>query len=124
MLNRPIEVTQKDYQNQQLAESTPNTETQYGHQHSPLRLLLDIPAELLTGVTSHLDPPSLQNLSLVNKRLHDHVKDDGTWHRAFAQQLLGIGFQSDLHDCHKRLLLRREAKTWRQEFITRFHLLK
>ncbi|KAF5353195.1 hypothetical protein D9756_007879 [Leucocoprinus leucothites] len=126
MLSRPNEVTQNPTEVQEtVALSTPSTETQHGTQHDDqLRLLLDIPTEVLAGVTSYLDPPSLQNLGLVNKCLHEHVKDDGTWHRAFVQQFLGIDFQSELHDCHKRLLLRREAKTWRQEFITRFHLCK
>ncbi|KAF7759621.1 hypothetical protein Agabi119p4_11316 [Agaricus bisporus var. burnettii] len=124
MLNRPTQISQKDFHHPQFVESTLISDIQHGPQRDVLRLILDIPAEVLTGVTSHLDPPSLLSLSVVNKRLYDHVNDDGTWHRAFAQQLLGIGFQNDLHDCHKRLLLRREAKTWKQEFIARFHLLK
>ncbi|KAF9444388.1 WD40 repeat-like protein [Macrolepiota fuliginosa MF-IS2] len=124
MPGRPHKVTQKDSQDQELtAQSTPTTETQHGNQHQPL-CLLDIPAEILAGITSYLDPPSLQNLGLVNKSLSDHVNDDGTWHRAFVQQFLGIDFQSELYDCQKRLLLRREAKSWKQEFITRFHLCR
>ncbi|KXN90416.1 F-box/WD repeat-containing protein pof10 [Leucoagaricus sp. SymC.cos] len=123
MLSRPNEAPQKVTQPQEAVESTPSTETQYGTQHDQLRIL-DIPAEILAGITSHLDPPTLQNLSLVNKRFHEHIKDDSIWHRAFVQQFLGISFQGELHDCHKRLLLRREAKTWRQEFITRFNLCR
>lgn len=124
MLNKPHQTTQNNLQTQEPAQSTPTTDFQHGSQHDSFCLILDIPAEILAGVTSHLDPPSLQSLGLVNKRLSDHIKDDGTWHRAFVQQILGIDFQSELHDSHKRLLLRREAKTWKQEFITRFNLCK
>ncbi|TFK69207.1 hypothetical protein BDN72DRAFT_840923 [Pluteus cervinus] len=88
-------------------------------QHGAPRIciLLDIPAETLTAVTSHLDPDSLFSLAAVNKILYEHVKDENTWHRAFANQFLGISPEDDLHRHEKRFMLRRTELTWRKEFI-------
>jgi len=121
MLNSSDQVTRKATVFQEsAAQSIPSTRLQYGTQYE----LLTIPEEVLAQITSHLDPPSLQTLALVNKHLYEHVKDDGTWHRALVQQFLGIDLESELNDSHRRLLLRREARTWRREFIARFNLCK
>jgi len=118
MLSSPSKVSQK-ISEKPVAQSNPSTKSQYG-KHD----LLTIPQEVLSRITSYLDPPSLQTLSLINKHFYGHVKDDNTWYHAFVQQFLGIDFENELYESHRRLLLRREAKTWRQEFITRFNLCK
>jgi len=119
MLSSPSKVFQK-ISEKPVAQSNPGTKSQYGTQHD----LLTIPQEVLSRITSYLDPFSLQTISLVNKHFYEHVKDDNTWYHAFVQQFLGIDFENELYESHRRLLLRREAKTWRQEFITRFNLCK
>ncbi|KAG6850382.1 hypothetical protein H0H93_013937 [Arthromyces matolae] len=86
------------------------------------RILLDVPSETLTGITSYLDPPSLLSLARVHSRLAAHVKNDNTWHRAFVCQFLGISPESDIHDDVKSLMLRRSETTWRNEFINRYRL--
>ncbi|KAF8064241.1 WD40-repeat-containing domain protein [Lyophyllum atratum] len=86
------------------------------------RILLGVPSETLTGITSYLDPPSLFSLARVHGRLHSHVKNDSTWHRAFVCQFLNIGPESEIHDDAKSLMLRRSENTWRNEFIMRYRL--
>ncbi|KAJ7723532.1 hypothetical protein B0H16DRAFT_1598368 [Mycena metata] len=85
-------------------------------------LLLHIPPESLTHVTSHLDPQSLLNLGQVNARLSDHIKDDHTWHRAFVYQLLRISPETDLDNAKSLLLRRSYLGSWRQEFIVYYSL--
>ncbi|KAG5637445.1 hypothetical protein H0H81_004554 [Sphagnurus paluster] len=86
------------------------------------RILLDVPSETLTGITSYLDPPSLIALAQVHRRLNWHVKDDITWRRAFLCQILNIGPEGDIHNDTKSLMLRRSEKTWRNEFIVRHEM--
>jgi len=119
MLSSPNKVSQKTSE-KLVAQSNSSTELQYGTQHD----LITIPEEVLSRITSYLDPSSLRTLLLVNKHLYEHVKDDGTWYHAFVQQFLGIDFENELYESHRRLLLRREAQTWRQEFMIRFNLCK
>jgi len=119
MLSSPSKISQK-FSEKPVAQSNLSTKPQYGIQHD----LLTIPQEVLSRITSYLDPLSLQTLFFVNKHFYEHVKDDGTWYHAFVQQFLGLDFENELYESHRRLLLRREAKTWRQEFITRFNLCK
>ncbi|KAF7357686.1 hypothetical protein MVEN_00814200 [Mycena venus] len=114
MQNKRTQVTQKQSTSNQSTESTSNI------QHG--LLLLCIPPESLTHITSNLDPKSLLALAQVNTRLSNHIRDDHTWHRAFVYQLLGIGPEIDLHN-NKCLLLRRShLGSWRQEFILHFSL--
>lgn len=91
------------------------------HQPQRMCLLLDIPAESLTHVSSSLEPPALLALSIVNRALHAHVKDDNTWYRALAYQLLGVSPEHDL-DPSKIVMLRRSEVSWRREFLLRFTL--
>ncbi|KAG0699623.1 hypothetical protein DFH29DRAFT_936054 [Suillus ampliporus] len=83
--------------------------------------LLDIPTESLTHITSFLFPPSLLALSRTNRRLNEHINDDNTWYRAFINQFLEIGPESDLEN-ERILLLRKSESTWRKEFIMRHNL--
>ncbi|KAF5375448.1 hypothetical protein D9615_007952 [Tricholomella constricta] len=98
-------------QNQTIQHGLPNN-----------RILLGVPSETLTGITSYLDPPSLLSLARVHGRLNSHVKNDSTWHRAFVCQFLNIGPESEIHDDVKSLMLRRSESTWRNEFIVRYRL--
>ncbi|CCL99834.1 uncharacterized protein FIBRA_01858 [Fibroporia radiculosa] len=86
---------------------------------SSTSLLLRVPSESLTHITSFLNPPTLFVLSCTNKELYAHVKDDNTWRRAYVYQYLGISPESDLHNDadRKSLMLRREESTWRKEFV-------
>ncbi|KAF9476903.1 hypothetical protein BDN70DRAFT_838574 [Pholiota conissans] len=121
MLNRPSELPQTDAQTQNFAKDSPKSKSQHGIYGYPI--LLDVPVETLTGITSYLSPPSLFSLAKVNRYLNQHVKDDNTWRRAFVQQFLDIGPESNLDD-EKTLLLRRSQRSWRQEFITRYVLIR
>ncbi|KAJ7187891.1 hypothetical protein C8R46DRAFT_1052986, partial [Mycena filopes] len=85
-------------------------------------LLLHLPSESLTHVTSFLDPKSLLSLAQCHSRLSDHIKDDHTWHRAFVYQLLRIGPETDLNNAKCLLLRRSHLGSWRQEFIVYFSL--
>ncbi|KAJ7693329.1 hypothetical protein B0H17DRAFT_1059760 [Mycena rosella] len=100
--------------------SNKSTESSSTLQHG--LLLLHIPPESLTHITSYLDPRSLLALAQVNCRLSDHIRDDHTWHRALVYQLLGISPQSDLHNAKSLLLRRSHLGSWRQEFILYFSL--
>ncbi|KAJ6594264.1 hypothetical protein B0H19DRAFT_1094736 [Mycena capillaripes] len=114
MLNRKTQVNQNQSSSNKSAESASNL------QHG--LLLLHIPPESLTHITSNLDPKSLLALAQVNSRLSDHIRDDHTWHRAFVYQLLGIEPESDLHNAKCLLLRRSHLGSWRQEFIVHFSL--
>jgi hypothetical protein len=89
--------------------------------HQPFSLLLALPAESLTHITSFLDPVSLLLLAQASRRLAAHLRDDATWRRAFLCQFLGIRPEDDLQGA-KSLLLRRSEPTWRKEFIARWKL--
>jgi len=105
------------------ATSTPiysYQETNHGFIQSTC-LILDIPVESLTHITSFLSPSSLLALSRTNRRLYEHVKDDNTWYRAFINQYLDIGPENDIK-YEKILLLRKSESTWRKEFIMRHNL--
>ncbi|KAF8957657.1 WD40-repeat-containing domain protein, partial [Flammula alnicola] len=123
MLNRPTELSQTDAQPSNLTTVNPKSKSQHGIQPLRCPILLDVPVETLTGITSYLDPPSLFALATVNKYLGQHVGDDNTWRRAFVQQFLGIGPESDLDD-EKTLLLRRSERSWRNEFISHYTLIR
>ncbi|KAJ8489426.1 hypothetical protein ONZ51_g2937 [Trametes cubensis] len=98
----------------------------HGHAHaaSGPSVLLSIPSESLTHITSFLDPPDLLALGRTCKQLHAHVTDDNTWRRAYVYQYLGITPESDLRDDagDKTLMLRREESTWKKEFVMRYNL--
>ncbi|KAG6369461.1 WD40-repeat-containing domain protein [Boletus reticuloceps] len=87
------------------------------HQHGSL--LLDLPKESLTHISSYLPLPSLLALARTCRPLCQHVDDDNTWLRAFLTQFFGIGPEHDLDKKHS-LLLRRTENTWRKEFIHRY----
>lgn len=94
----------------------------HGSKEKRTGFLLSLPVETLTGITSHLDPHTLIIVSKVNKQLWEHVKDDHTWHCAFACQVLGIGPEDDLYDATKSIMLRRTEGSWKREFIARHNL--
>lgn len=112
MLYRPSQSTQKDSPSQHSTKPNLLKHSKYG---------LDIPTENLTHITSYLDPPSLLALSGVNTALHEHVKDEHTWHRAFVYSFLGIKPEDNLDDV-KGLMLRRSESSWKKEFIIRYNL--
>ncbi|KDQ52368.1 hypothetical protein JAAARDRAFT_40252 [Jaapia argillacea MUCL 33604] len=86
-------------------------------------ILLELPSESLTHITSFLDPLSLIQLSKSNQYLHEHVKDDNTWHRAFLAQFLNVGPESELkRESGRGIMLRRTESTWKKEFIVRYNL--
>ncbi|KAJ7217706.1 WD40-repeat-containing domain protein [Mycena pura] len=115
MLTRKTQLTQnKVLSNNKSSDST--SHSQHG------LLLLHIPLESLTHITSNLDPKSLLALAQVNLRLSDHIRDDHTWHRAFVCQYLGMGPETDLHDAKFLLLRRSHVGSWRQEFILYYSL--
>jgi len=123
MLNNPTELSQTDAQSQNTTKVTQKQKLQHGIHHIRCPILLDVPVETLTGITSYLNPISLLALAQVNKYLNEHVKNDNTWRRALLYQFLGIGPESDL-DEEKTLLLRRAERSWRSEFISRYRLRK
>lgn len=92
-------------------------------------ILLDLPTESLTHITSYLDPASLFVLGGLNRRLHQHVEDDNTWRRAYAYHFLGISPEGDIQDGgspdgtpRRALMLRREETSWKREFVFRWNL--
>jgi hypothetical protein len=121
MPNRPLEYHPINKESSKPAnyQSVPSQKSQHG----VLSILLDLPTESLTHITSFLDPQSLLILSRVCKQLHNHVEDDNTWHRAFVYQFFGISPESNVYylNC---LLLRRSEFTWKNEFIVRYKLTK
>lgn len=122
MLNSLTQAISKDLEPFNSTTSIHYSNNQHGIQSNSIRILLDVPSETLTGVTSYLDPPSLLSLGTVNRHLHKHVGNDNTWHRAFVCQFLGIGPESDVHDNIKSLMLRRYEDSWRSELIVRYNL--
>ncbi|KAI0819821.1 hypothetical protein BC628DRAFT_1400778 [Trametes gibbosa] len=129
MPSRPIQANStKDHRPKQ----TPlhHHARQHGRSHSNPHaasrpdVLLSIPSESLTHVTSFLGPPDLLALARMCRQLHAHVADDNTWRRAYVYQYFGITPESDLHnDSNTRtLMLRREETSWKKEFILRYNL--
>jgi hypothetical protein len=118
MLNSEYKASKSSVKSRQLAKSYQKQPNDHGIQ-CPILIL--VPSETLTAITSHLDPPSLSALAVVNIYLNGHVKDDNTWRRAFLYQFLGIGHENDL-DYKKALLLRRTEGSWRNEFTVRYKL--
>lgn len=84
-------------------------------------ILLGLPVESLTHVTSYLTPPSLIALGSTCRRLHGHVNDDNTWYRAFLTQVVGAHPERPLDEGNV-FLLRRVARTWKAEFVSRYML--
>lgn len=118
MLNSEYKLSKSSVQSQQLARPYQKQPNNHGI-HCPILIL--VPSETLTAITSYLDPPSLSALAVVNVYLNGHIKDDNTWRRAFFYQFLGIGPENDLND-NKALLLRRTERSWRNEFTVRYKL--
>jgi hypothetical protein len=118
MLNSEYKLSESSVHSQQLAKSYQKQTSNHGI-HCPILIL--VPSETLTAITSYLDPPSLSALAVVNTYLNGHVKDDNTWRRALFYQFLGIGPENDLDD-NKALLLRRTERSWRNEFTVRYKL--
>ena len=118
MLNSEYKLSESSVKPLQLAKSYQDPLSNHGI-HCPILIL--VPSETLTAITSYLDPPSLSALAIVNIYLNGHVKDDNTWRRAFFYQFLGIGPENDLDD-NKALLLRRPEGSWRNEFTVRYKL--
>ena len=118
MLNSEYKLSESSVKPQQPAKSYQKSLNNHGI-HFPILIL--VPSETLTAITSYLDPPSLFALAVVNIYLNGHVKDDNTWRRAFFYQFLGIGPENDLDD-KKALLLKRTEGSWRNEFTVRYKL--
>ena len=118
MLNSEYKLSESSLKSQQLAKSYQKQPIHHGI-HCPILIL--VPSETLTAITSYLDPPSLSALAVANIYLNGHVRDDNTWRRAFFYQFLGIGPENDLDDT-KALLLRRAERSWRNEFTVRYRL--
>lgn len=123
MPSRPFEAHQKSERTRQIHSHSYNHIAQHGkaNHHD---LLLRVPSETLTHITSSLEPPSLLALAQTNRQLHAHVKDDNTWRRAYVYQYLGISPEADLRDDEGRkgLMLRRAETSWRKELIVRYTL--
>ena len=131
MHSRPLEAhPRKDSRYKHSRPSHPHARQHGNHAHGhdaasgARHVLLSLPSESLTHITSFLEPPALLVLAQTCKQLHAHVADDNTWRRAFVYQYLGIAPETDLcHDAgNKTLMLRREAGSWRKEFILRYSL--
>ena len=118
MLNSEYKLSESSVNPPELAKSYQKTPSNHGI-HCPILVL--VPSETLTAITSYLDPPCLFALAVVNIYLNRHVKDDNTWRRAFFCQFLSIGPENDLDD-NKALLLRRTEGSWRNEFIVRYKI--
>ncbi|KIK90486.1 hypothetical protein PAXRUDRAFT_831680 [Paxillus rubicundulus Ve08.2h10] len=120
MPTRPIHTLRKDPTSEaKTFQTSAYHHPQHGHQHSTESLLLDVPAESLTHITSYLTPPSLLTLATTCRSLYEHVKDDNTWLRAFLNQFLSISPERELEN-EKILSLKRMENTWRKEFILRY----
>jgi len=127
MPSRPIEVHHKKDAARNKSSYSHNHSAQHGKTVAPsinAGILLHVPSETLTHITSFLDPRTLLALDRTNKQLHAHVKDDNTWRRAYVYQFLGISPEADLRDNAegRSLMLRREETTWRREFVLRYNL--
>jgi len=123
MLNSPSKLSQTDSQSQTSTKVSPKSKRQHGIPAIRVPILVAVPVETLTGITSYLNPPALLALATVNRYLSEHVKDDNTWRRAFVQQFLGIGPECDL-GVERTLLLRRTERSWRNEFIMHYTLTR
>lgn len=124
MHKEPTQSPQRKHRTRSTQPLTLNNLDQYGYLHSQpqaFSVLLALPSESLTHVTSFLDPHSLLALAQVNKHLHEHVKDENTWHRAFVFQFLGVGAEGDTNGTES-LMVRRMESTWRKEYIIRWNL--
>ncbi|KAL4065655.1 hypothetical protein V8B97DRAFT_1875128 [Scleroderma yunnanense] len=117
---RPTHNSRKESSNSKTHSDSNVDAVQHGKQQQPISILLDIPVESLTHVTSYLAPPSLLALSGTCTRLYEHVKDDITWYRAFLTQAVGVGPEG--LDDGKVILLKRLERTWRKEFTLRYRL--
>ncbi|KAF9463406.1 WD40-repeat-containing domain protein [Collybia nuda] len=122
MPSRQTQATHKDIEPLKPSKSNRGFSQQHGPHANRVSLLLDVPSETLTGITSYLEPPSLLSVGRVNNSLHEHIKNDNTWHRAFVCQFLGIGPECEINDNVKCLMLRRSENSWRNEFCTRYRL--
>ena len=130
MPSRPSEAPSRKENRHKPTRTHPVNLRQHGHAHrlhaasGTTDVLLSIPSESLTHVTSFLDPPDLLALARTCKRLNAHVADDNTWRRAYVYQYLGITPESDLRDDvgDKTIMLRREESSWKKEFILRYNL--
>lgn len=124
MHKEPSKNPQKHHPDHTAQHSTPYPHDQHGLAYPQLQtfsVLLALPSESLTHVTSFLDPHSLLALSRTNKQLYEHIKDDNTWHRAFVFQFLGIVPESNVNGIES-LMLRRTESTWRKEYVFRWNL--
>lgn len=90
------------------------------HRQPPL---LALPAESLNHITKYLDTQALFSISRTCKALHEHVKDDNTWHSAFNCQFLD---EDSGYEAHPRneVLLRRIEDSWMKEFVFRSNILR
>lgn len=159
MLYRPSQINPTDDKSLNLQNDTEKNPQHGIHQHhdqqQPVRhesvdgtehaqhrrsILLDVPPETLTSITSYLTPPALLSLGCVSSYFAHHVKEDNTWRRAYVCHFLGISPESDVElenpnkwahgslTSHgtsarswKTLLLRREeGRSWRDEFAWRY----
>ncbi|KAI5991266.1 hypothetical protein EDD15DRAFT_1124915 [Pisolithus albus] len=123
MPKRPIHLSQKDQNSTRtyLHSQSHSQALQHGEyrEHKDYSILLELPVESLTHVTSYLAPPYLVALGRTCRRLHDHVKDDNTWYRAFLTQVVGIHPECSLSEGNA-FLLRMIERTWREEFVSRY----
>jgi WD40 repeat protein len=88
-------------------------------------LLLGLPSESITHVTSYLDPPALFTLSQTCQAFYRHINDDNTWRRAFFCQFLHTSPEDMIQDdfVHTNsLMLRRSEGSWQKEFVCRWNL--
>lgn len=131
MPSRPIETHPRRENRHKPTRQHPTKSSKYGHAHhqphaasGTADVLLSIPSESLTHITSFLDPPDLLALARTCHQLNAHVIDDNTWRRAYVYQYLGILPESDIHEDagDRAVLLRREESSWRKEFIRRYNL--
>ena len=100
-----------------------NLDIQHGQQDNDSRLL-DTPQEVLTYCTSFLDPQSLLSLGKTCRRLREHVADDNVWRRAFAYHFFSLSPETGLDDSTHGLMLRRNYKAWKREFISKHGLFR
>ncbi len=133
MPSRPLEAHPRRENRRKPARPHTANPRQHGHSsHHPrphaasgtADVLLSIPSESLTHVTSFLDPPDLLALARTCQHLNAHVGDDNTWRRAYVYQCFGIMPESDIHNdaSDKAVMLRREESSWRKQFIWRYTL--
>lgn len=128
MPHRPTHISQNNHNHRIKVHSSTKHPLQYGiASQTGESNLLGIPAESLTHITSFLPPSSLFSLGRTSKQLHNHVKDDNTWRRAYFCQFLGISPEDDLRDggelrANRALMVRRMETSWKREFVARWNL--